>query len=223
MPVILASDLVYELRNVAPIVAFIKKVLLPGGELTVVNGSNQKHASVLVTNGVAPATYDATFKAPTCRFQQSVCAATTAGRGSIGPEANAPLTLNNSCADGTAGYFHSDESIDGIRLRSTDGTAITVGKQVIAEVDVWAYASYTTDKLDLFITSNTTTPSWALVATLTPTKAGASTLTATFTMPSTLSFNYALRTQFRWMGSATPCTTGPYDDRDDLVFAVRWP
>ncbi|MBI3823941.1 MAG: methyltransferase domain-containing protein [Planctomycetes bacterium] len=29
--VILASDLVYELRNVAPIVAFIKKVLLPGG------------------------------------------------------------------------------------------------------------------------------------------------------------------------------------------------
>ena len=30
-PVILASDLVYELRNVAPIVAFIKKVLLPGG------------------------------------------------------------------------------------------------------------------------------------------------------------------------------------------------
>jgi predicted nicotinamide N-methyase len=30
-PVILASDLVYELRNVAPIVAFIKRVLLPGG------------------------------------------------------------------------------------------------------------------------------------------------------------------------------------------------
>jgi predicted nicotinamide N-methyase len=29
--VILASDLVYELRNVAPIVAFIRKVLLPGG------------------------------------------------------------------------------------------------------------------------------------------------------------------------------------------------
>lgn len=29
--VILASDLVYELRNVAPIVAFVKKVLLPGG------------------------------------------------------------------------------------------------------------------------------------------------------------------------------------------------
>jgi predicted nicotinamide N-methyase len=30
-PVILASDLVYELRNVAPIVAFIKRVLLPDG------------------------------------------------------------------------------------------------------------------------------------------------------------------------------------------------
>src|ERR1022692_1870558 len=31
VPVILASDLVYELRNVAPIVAFIQRVLLPGG------------------------------------------------------------------------------------------------------------------------------------------------------------------------------------------------
>ena len=30
-PVILASDLVYELRNVGPLVAFIKKALLPGG------------------------------------------------------------------------------------------------------------------------------------------------------------------------------------------------
>ena len=31
VPVILASDLVYELRNVVPIVAFIQRVLLPGG------------------------------------------------------------------------------------------------------------------------------------------------------------------------------------------------
>ena len=31
VPVILAADLVYELRNVSPIVAFIKRVLAPGG------------------------------------------------------------------------------------------------------------------------------------------------------------------------------------------------
>jgi predicted nicotinamide N-methyase len=31
VPVLLASDLVYELRNVPPLIAFIKKVLLPGG------------------------------------------------------------------------------------------------------------------------------------------------------------------------------------------------
>ena len=31
MPVILGSDLIYELRNVAPLVAFIKTVLVPGG------------------------------------------------------------------------------------------------------------------------------------------------------------------------------------------------
>jgi predicted nicotinamide N-methyase len=31
VPILLASDLVYELRNVAPLVAFIKRVLAPGG------------------------------------------------------------------------------------------------------------------------------------------------------------------------------------------------
>jgi predicted nicotinamide N-methyase len=31
VPVVLASDLIYELRNVAPIVALIKRVLAPGG------------------------------------------------------------------------------------------------------------------------------------------------------------------------------------------------
>jgi predicted nicotinamide N-methyase len=31
VPVILASDLIYEIRNVAPLVAFVKKVLAPGG------------------------------------------------------------------------------------------------------------------------------------------------------------------------------------------------
>ncbi len=31
MPIILASDLIYEIRNVAPLVEFIKKVLQPGG------------------------------------------------------------------------------------------------------------------------------------------------------------------------------------------------
>jgi SAM-dependent methyltransferase len=31
VPILLASDLIYELRNVAPLIAFIKKVLAPGG------------------------------------------------------------------------------------------------------------------------------------------------------------------------------------------------
>ena len=31
MPVVLGSDLVYEIRNVAPLVGIIKQVLLPGG------------------------------------------------------------------------------------------------------------------------------------------------------------------------------------------------
>lgn len=31
----------------------------------------------------------------------------------------------------------------------------------------------------------------------------------------------AIHAQWRYGGSATSCTSGPYNDRDDLAFAVR--
>jgi hypothetical protein len=31
----------------------------------------------------------------------------------------------------------------------------------------------------------------------------------------------AVRAQFRYLGSASSCTTGSYNDHDDLVFAVQ--
>ena len=83
---------------------------------------------------------------------------------------------------------------------------------------VWAYSGYSSDHLDIYYAPNANAPVWTLLATLTPTGAGKQTLTA----PVTLSAGslQAVRAAFRYSGSASPCTTGTYDDRDDLAFAV---
>lgn len=166
------------------------------------------------------AALDATLRAPACAGEASLCDSGTllVGRGPLGPEANAPNTLGGSCADGSGGSFHWDESLDRLRVASLDGGSLTAGKLVRIEATVWAYAGFTSDKLDLFFAADARTPSWKLVATLTPPAAGSQVLSATYTLPpGTLQ---AIRGVFRYGGSAAPCTTGPYDDHDDLVFPV---
>jgi hypothetical protein len=62
---------------------------------------------------------------------------------------------------------------------------------------------------------------WTAVATnITPTagQTGMQTFTATYTLPS--GGLQAVRAQFRYQGAASACTSGAYNDRDDLVFAV---
>jgi hypothetical protein len=177
--------------------------------------------SVTVSN-VAPgaAVYDATLKAPKCAAVGTSCDSGTLlnGRATKGPEANAPNTINSSCVDGTSGTYHVDESLDGLKVTTVDGTALAPGKSVRIDAKVWAYTSYTADKLDLYYAANANSPSWVFIGTLTPTGSGVRTLTTTFTLPAgTLQ---AIRGQFRYNGSAGTCTTGSYNDRDDLVFAV---
>jgi len=138
----------------------------------------------------------------------------------MGPEANSPNTLGAACADGTSGTFHSDESIDAVRVRSTTGAALASGGAAQIEVDVWAYGGYSYDALDVFVTTTPASPVWSLVATKVPTRALAQTLTVPLTLPVSSSSRYAVRAQFRYVGSATPCASGPYNDRDDLVFAL---
>ena len=86
------------------------------------------------------------------------------------------------------------------------------------ETTVWAYSPPTGDRLDLYTTANASGPSWTFLATLTPPAGGARTLSATYTLPA--GSLQAVRAQFRYGGSASPCTAGAYNDRDDLVFAV---
>jgi hypothetical protein len=140
------------------------------------------------------------------------------GRAGLGPEQNAPNTLGATCADGTGGSFHSDESLDRLRVFTPNGTNLSAGSTVTVQATVWAYASYSSDQLDLYYAADARNPTWVLLTTLTPTASGANTLSATYTLPAgTLQ---AIRGQFRYGGGTGPCTAGSYNERDDLVFAV---
>ncbi len=193
------------------------------------NVGNSTTISVTVNNTTGPpdltASFDATLQAPKCTALGRSCdtgAALVLGRANLGPEPNQPNTIADSCADGTSGTFHSDESNDRLKVSTTDGSAFAPGKTVRIDATVWAYSSYTTDKLDLYYAANASSPSWTFITTLTPTAAGAQTLSATYTLPSGSSLQ-AVRAVFRYQGSAGACVSGSYNDRDDLVFAVDAP
>ncbi len=174
--------------------------------------------------GAQTATYNSTYKAPACTTVGTSCDSGPSlllGRDHMsgGAEPNQPNTIGSSCADGTAGTFHSDESNDRIVVTSSSGS-LTHGATATVTATVWAYSGYTADHLDLYYTASVTSPSWKLIKTISPTKAGAQSLSATFTLPSTTGLQ-AVRAQFRYQGSASSCTTGSYNDHDDLIFAVQ--
>ena len=170
------------------------------------------------------ATYNATLKAPACSSVGSGCDSGPSlllGRDTLsgGNEPNQPNTINSSCADGTSGTFHSDESNDRLVIQTTDGSPLAPGKTVKVSATVWAYSGFTSDHLDLYYAANASSPTWVLIATITPPAAGAQTLSANYTLPSG-GASQAVRANFRYTGSASSCSTGAYDDHDDLVFAV---
>jgi hypothetical protein len=172
--------------------------------------------------GTGNAVYNATLKAPGCSSVGATCDSGPSlllGRGTLsgGTEPNHPNTINASCADGASGTFHSDESNDRLVISSTDGGPLTAGKTAKITATVWAYDP-TTDALDLYSAANANAPSWTFLNTIIPAAAGAQTLTTTFTLPA--GGLQAVRAHFRYQGTAAACSTGSYDDSDDLIFAV---
>lgn len=180
--------------------------------------------TVSSSSGAQTAVYSSTLKAPECSTVGISCDSGPSlllGRDHIsgGAEPNQPNTINNSCADGTTGTFHSDESNDRIVVASTSGGPLTHATTATVTATVWAYSAYTTDALDLYYAANANSPSWVFIKTIVPTKAGAQSLSATFTLPT--GALQAVRAQFRYQGRASSCTSGAYNDHDDLVFAVQ--
>jgi len=172
--------------------------------------------------GALTAAYDSTLKAPKCATVGTSCDSGPTllnGRASLsgGAEPNQPNTINNSCADGTSGTYHSDESNDRLMIASADGGPLTAGKSAKITATVWAYST-TADALDLYSAADATNPSWVFLSTIAPSATGAQTLSTSFTLPT--GGVQAIRANFRYQGSASSCSTGAYDDHDDLIFAV---
>ena len=196
--------------------------------VTGVSGSLTHSTTIALTVnssvGLQTATYNSTLKAPACSGVGAGCDSGPSlllGRDTLsgGNEPNQPNTINSSCSDGTSGTYHSDESNDRLVIQTTDGSTLAPGKTVKVSATVWAYSGFTSDHLDLYYAANASSPTWVLIATITPTAAGAQTLSANYTLPSG-GASQAVRANFRYTGSASSCSTGAYDDHDDLVFAV---
>jgi len=180
-------------------------------------------ATLGVLTSAGNATFDATLKVPRCTAVSNVCdtgANLVKGRGTMsgGVESNQPNTINATCADGSSGTFHSDESLDRLRISTTDGSPLAAGKQVKIDAVVWVFNS--SDFLDVYFAPDATAPVWSLVATVPTTGSQVLTVLSTpFTLPAaTLP---AIRANFRFGGSAGTCTTSGFDDRDDLVFVYQ--
>jgi hypothetical protein len=197
--------------------------------LTVNDGaaSASDDTTVTVTSGgggAQTAVFDTALQAPKCATVGISCdtgPSLVLGRANLGPEPNQPNTINDSCADGTSGTFHSDESNDRIKVETTDASNFAAGKTVRITATVWAWTTPSSDAADFFYAANASSPSWTLIGTVVPTAAGAQTLSTTYTLPS--GALQAVRVQFRYQSSNTACSAGSFNDRDDLVFAVTPP
>ncbi|QAT86475.1 M28E family peptidase [Corallococcus coralloides] len=189
------------------------------------NSATTAARTVTVNNVSTTGTYDGTYKTLRCGAAAATCDSGTLfnGRGTRGPEVNTPNTLRGTCKDASSGTYRNDESMEALKVSTVDGSNFAAGKQVKVEATVWAYATPSSDRLDLYYTANATatTPTWTLITSVTPPSAGLQTLSATYTLPS--GANQAVRAQFRY-GTGAPasaCISGEYNDRDDLMFTVQ--
>lgn len=199
----------------------------PGDHTVSVRAADTSGNSVTTTavtvsvDNLANAVFDTALGAPACDTVGSFCdtGALIEGRGTVGPEENAPNTLG-TCFDGSSGVFHQDESLDRIRVSSVDGLSLASGKRARVQARVWAYTAWGDDRLDLYYTNKTGALEWKWFATLSPTGPGAQTLTAEYVLPP--GGVQAVRGRYRFGGIEGACSVGGYDDHDDVAFAVEY-
>ncbi len=186
---------------------------------TSANRTSSAPVTVTVSNA-SHAVYSSTRRAPTCSSVTSVCDSfgLVDGRGPLGPEPNAPNTINNSCTDTSTGTYHVDESIDRIRVVSTDGSNFTSNRTVRVEVSFWSYAT-SGNTLKLFHAANAASPQWTEIGYKNVFAADGGTHTWTITLPAgSLQAVRAVIIRAGMTGGA--CPSAGVRDLDDLVFAV---
>jgi hypothetical protein len=176
--------------------------------------------AVAVHNG-STADYDLTLLAPRCTSVAAKCYSGEGlvGRGSkLGPERNAPNTINGSCQDGDLGAFHEDESIDELLVVAEDGlTPLAPGVPVRIDATVWAATADGTDVVDFYTAADAHSPAWVFVDSVPLAAVGRQTVSAHMTLPA--GELQAVRANFRFATAGpAPCTPGDYNEADDLVF-----
>ncbi len=144
--------------------------------------------------------------------------------GPVGPEQNAPNTIQELCADGAAGTYRLDESVEAIEVQSA-GADLSEGVIVDVSVKVWGYPDFANDRVDLYFAADAGAPAWQYAATAELTGAGEQWVQFTYRLPAfptePKSGLQAVRATVRYGGVPAECTDGPYDDHDDLAFAVK--
>jgi len=178
-------------------------------------------------SGPQTASYDATLGAPKCSHGLSCdSAGLLNGRGTMtdGVETNRPNNLN-SCTDGGSGTYHDDESIDRIivtRVTGGDGD-LTEGDEVTITASVWCWSTGSSSFIDFYYASDASNPVWNQIV---PRErcpgGGQQTMTASVVLVQ--GSLQAVRANFMY-GSGVPgensCTSGNWDDTDDLVISVK--
>jgi len=178
-------------------------------------------------SGPQTASYDATLGAPKCSHGLSCDSADLLnGRGTMtdGVETNRPNNLN-SCTDGNSGTYHEDESIDKIivtRVTGGDGD-LTEGDEVTITATVWCWSTGSSSFIDFYYASDASNPEWTQIGDRKPCPGGGQqTMTASVVLPQ--GSLQAVRANFMY-GSGDPgenrCTSGSWDDTDDLVISVK--
>ena len=175
---------------------------------------------------VTLATYDSTLNVPRCVDSVESCSSGVLlnGRASLGPkeQGHSPSTLQASCSDGTNGSYLTDESLEAIKVSSTNGGLLRSGD--IAEIEAAVYSfDRNADSADFYYSTNPLNPMWTLIGTANPPERGAQTIKMQYTLP--VGELQAVRVVFRYQGSASTsipfqCPSSGYDDVDDLVFKV---
>lgn len=194
------------------------------------NAADSEAVAVTVENeGVAH--LDVALGVPMCETIAPACDSVDLlrGRAGLGPERNAPNTLQYECptatdanavcvcADGPFGKYELDESIEQITVTRLGGGELAVGSNVQVDVQVYIESTYY-DALDLFSSPTVIEPAWRYLGTLQAEASGLQTLSASFTLPE--GGIQAVRAALRYGGMPSTCTEGGFDERDDLAFTV---
>jgi len=178
-------------------------------------------------SGPQTATFDESLEAPKCSYGSRCDSGDLLnGRALMinGNEPNTPNTLNE-CSDGSVGTYHSDESVDKIVVSRADGGSgdFTEGDEVTITATVFCYSSGSSNYIDFYYAQNANSPAWMTIA-IRENCPGGQVQTVSRNLVLQSAGLQAVRVNLMYgIGSAgtNKCTSGNYDDTDDLVISVR--